>query len=269
MNTATRCRVALNDYPEDAAHSAQASAPSGAEMPDLSRHRAAACAGSLAALGGVRDHARGFHARLFRRPGIFQWQPGSLSARKAGSGNPPLGPEQMAAHAGADPLPARQPLHAARSSSSGCGVAPTSRRPPARVATRFCQRRTRALLDALRARAARALGLPPDRVILVFDADRKAIYAGKPGPKRQECQRAATRANDRLQELAAQSGLRVIDSYPVFKQYFDERLGPLDRSPRGCPLERLPRIGSWPGKWHASSNARFGHASQLYFPILC
>jgi hypothetical protein len=76
-----------------------------------------------------------------------------------------------------------------------------------------------------------ALALPPDRVILVFDADRKAIYAGKTRAEMQKCEARAALANDRLQALAAQLGMHVIDSYPVFKQYFDERQGPLDRSP--------------------------------------
>jgi hypothetical protein len=76
-----------------------------------------------------------------------------------------------------------------------------------------------------------ALGLPPDRVILVFDSDRKAIYAGKTRAEAQKCLPRPARANDHLQQLAAQAGLHVIDSYPVFKQHFDERQGPLDRSP--------------------------------------
>jgi hypothetical protein len=76
-----------------------------------------------------------------------------------------------------------------------------------------------------------ALGLPPDRVILVFDSDRKAIYAGKTRDETRNCQARPARANDRLAELAARSGMHVIDSYPVFQRYFGERQGPLDRSP--------------------------------------
>lgn len=76
-----------------------------------------------------------------------------------------------------------------------------------------------------------ALALPPDRVILVFDSDRKAIYAGKTRAEARKCLARAGLANDRLQEIAAQAGFRVIDSYPVFKQHFDEGRGPLDRSP--------------------------------------
>jgi hypothetical protein len=76
-----------------------------------------------------------------------------------------------------------------------------------------------------------ALGLPPDRVILVFDSDRKAIYAGKTQAEARKCLARAALANDRLQALAAQAGIHVIDSYPVFQQYFRERQGPVDRSP--------------------------------------
>jgi hypothetical protein len=76
-----------------------------------------------------------------------------------------------------------------------------------------------------------ALGLPPGRVILVFDSDRKAIYAGKTRDEARKCEARPALANDRLQEIAAQAGFRVIDSYPVFKRYFDENQGPLDRSP--------------------------------------
>jgi len=76
-----------------------------------------------------------------------------------------------------------------------------------------------------------ALALPPGRVILVFDADRKAIYAGKTRDEARQCQSKAALANDRLQVLAARAGIRVIDSYPVFQRHFAARLGPLDRSP--------------------------------------
>jgi hypothetical protein len=88
-----------------------------------------------------------------------------------------------------------------------------------------------ALLAAFARELPAALGLPPERVILIFDADRKAIYAGKTRDEARECLARATLANDRLQELAARTGIQVIDSYPVFQRYFAERRGPLDRSP--------------------------------------
>jgi hypothetical protein len=76
-----------------------------------------------------------------------------------------------------------------------------------------------------------ALGLPPNQVILVFDSDRKAIYAGKTRDEARQCLARAALANDRLQVLAAQSGMHVIDSYDAFKRHFDGGHGPLDRSP--------------------------------------
>jgi hypothetical protein len=89
--------------------------------------------------------------------------------------------------------------------------------------------------DALLAAFARdlpaALGLPPGRVILIFDADRKAIYAGKTREEARKCLARPALANERLLELAARAGMQVIDSYPVFQRYFAEHQGPLDRSP--------------------------------------
>jgi hypothetical protein len=88
-----------------------------------------------------------------------------------------------------------------------------------------------ALLAAFARDLPLALALPPGRVILVFDADRKAIYAGKTRDEARKCLARPALANDRLQALAAQAGIHVIDSYPVFQRYFEERQGPLDRSP--------------------------------------
>ena len=76
-----------------------------------------------------------------------------------------------------------------------------------------------------------AIGLAPSRVILVFDADRKAIYAGKSQSQSRACPQRATLANDRLRKLAAQSGMQVIDGYPVFQRHFAAGSGRLDRSP--------------------------------------
>ncbi|HEY6123383.1 MAG TPA: SGNH/GDSL hydrolase family protein [Steroidobacteraceae bacterium] len=87
------------------------------------------------------------------------------------------------------------------------------------------------LLAAFARELPAALSLPPERVILIFDADRKAIYAGKTRAQARECQARAALANERLQELAAKGGMRVIDSYPVFQRHFADRKGPLDRSP--------------------------------------
>lgn len=87
------------------------------------------------------------------------------------------------------------------------------------------------LLEAFAKELAPAAGLAPGHVILIFDSDRKAIYAGQSAAQRQGCPQRATLANDRLKELAAQSGLQVIDSDPVFRRHFSAGLGPVDRAP--------------------------------------
>jgi hypothetical protein len=71
----------------------------------------------------------------------------------------------------------------------------------------------------------RALNLLPARVILVFDTDRKVIYAGTPaaaraGRKATECPSVDELARNRLMELAAERGMRVIDSAPVFRRWY-------------------------------------------------
>jgi hypothetical protein len=77
----------------------------------------------------------------------------------------------------------------------------------------------------------RALQLPPARVILVFDADRRRIYAGADRDATPECQTRASLANEYLAELVRQAGMHVIDAEPVFRRHFEAGLGPLDRSP--------------------------------------
>lgn len=88
-----------------------------------------------------------------------------------------------------------------------------------------------ALLEAFTRELPHALRLPPQRVILVFDADRKAIYAGLPPGAQRGCRTRAALANQRLVELARAAGLQVIEADPVFRQHFKAGLGPLDRSP--------------------------------------
>jgi hypothetical protein len=76
-----------------------------------------------------------------------------------------------------------------------------------------------------------ALRLLPGRVVLVFDSDRKAIYAGRSQEEALRCAPRATLANERLKELARAHGMHVIDSYPVFQEYFRLHGRPLDRGP--------------------------------------
>ena len=87
------------------------------------------------------------------------------------------------------------------------------------------------LLEAFAKELAPAAGVDPGHVILVFDSDRKAIYAGQSAAQRQGCPQRASLANERLKALAAQSGLHVIDSDPVFRRHFSAGLGPVDRAP--------------------------------------
>jgi hypothetical protein len=88
-----------------------------------------------------------------------------------------------------------------------------------------------ALLQAFAGELPRALQLPPARIILVFDADRRRIYAGARGNATPACQVRALLANERLAGLARQAGMPVIDAEPVFRRHFEAGLGPLDRSP--------------------------------------
>jgi hypothetical protein len=87
------------------------------------------------------------------------------------------------------------------------------------------------LLRAFAAELPRALRVPAERVILVFDADRKAIYAGLPPGAVRGCRTRALLANVRLAELGRAAGMQVIDAEPVFRRHFEAGLGPLDRSP--------------------------------------
>lgn len=76
-----------------------------------------------------------------------------------------------------------------------------------------------------------ALELPPQRVILVFDSDRRAIYAGASQAESLHCAPRATLANERLKALAREQGMHVIDSYPVFQAHFERQGKPVDRAP--------------------------------------
>jgi hypothetical protein len=88
-----------------------------------------------------------------------------------------------------------------------------------------------ALLASFVEHLPRALDLAPERVVLVFDADRKAIYAGRSQQEALRCAPRATLANERLKELARARGMRVVDSYPVFQEYFRRHGLPVDRAP--------------------------------------
>ena len=172
------------------------------------------------------DFTRGFSAG----PGYFKWQPGqsppvklvpeihrsslskwlrTLALIRYARGNLSMQPDQLIRlRRGADVASAAAPCH-----------------------NEVLSKADEELLAQFARELPAALGLPPDRVILVFDSDRKAIYAGKTRDEARQCQARPALANDRLQELAARSGMHVIDSYEVFQRHFDGGHGPLDRSP--------------------------------------
>jgi hypothetical protein len=87
------------------------------------------------------------------------------------------------------------------------------------------------LLTAFVEHLPRALRLAPERVVLVFDSDRKSIYAGRSQEESLRCAPRATLANERLKNLARARGMHVIDSYPVFQEYFRRHGLPVDRGP--------------------------------------
>jgi hypothetical protein len=88
-----------------------------------------------------------------------------------------------------------------------------------------------ALLQAFTGHLPRALRLVPQRVVLVFDSDRKAIYAGRSQQEALRCAPRAALANERLKDLARSHGMHVVDSFPVFQQYFRRHGLPVDRGP--------------------------------------
>ena len=202
----------------------------GAEMPDylgkaplVRREFSPEWAVVVITLG---DFTRGFSAG----PGYFKWQPGQSPAVKLvpeihrsalskwlrtlalvryARGNLSLQPDQLIQlRRGIDVVNAAGPCH-----------------------NEVLSKADETLLAQFTQELPGALGLPPDRVILVFDSDRKAIYAGKTRDEARQCLARPALANERLQELAGQSGIHVIDSYGVFKRHFDGGHGPLDRSP--------------------------------------
>jgi hypothetical protein len=92
------------------------------------------------------------------------------------------------------------------------------------------QRLTEQFIQAL----PEALGLLPPRVILVFDSNRKAIYAGTPAAS--ACPTVDELARTRLMRLAAERGMRVIDSLPVFQRHY---------AATHQHVDYLPQDGHW------------------------
>jgi hypothetical protein len=89
-----------------------------------------------------------------------------------------------------------------------------------------------ALLEAYVRALPGALRLPAEHVILVFDSDRRALYAGRAADDPAgACRTRSVLANERLAELGKAAGIRVVDTAPLFRRHFTAGLGPLDRSP--------------------------------------
>jgi len=67
-----------------------------------------------------------------------------------------------------------------------------------------------------------ALGLPNSHVIVVFDSDRRSIYAGLSRKAAEACPTRDLLARARMMSLARTAGLQVIDSYPIFQRYYEK-----------------------------------------------
>lgn len=86
------------------------------------------------------------------------------------------------------------------------------------------------LLEAFATGLPSSLELPPSRIILVFDADRRRIYSGARAAT-PTCRAREQLSREYLMGLTRTQGMRVIDAEPLFRQHFEAGLGPLDRSP--------------------------------------
>ena len=174
------------------------------------------------------DFTRGFTAA----PGYFEWAPDR---------SPPirLVPEihrsalsKWLRTVGVDPLSARQSLDAACRAHQAATRQRRRGRQPARAVPEVLSNEDESLLEAF------AHELPPAAGLAAGARD-PGLRFGPQGhlcrpigrTARKDVRSAATLANDRLKELAAQSGLHVIDSDPVFRRHFAAGLGPVDRSP--------------------------------------
>lgn len=95
----------------------------------------------------------------------------------------------------------------------------TDAHPPACVRTSLTEPDERLIQEYVSALPA-ALGLPASHVILVFDSDRKAIYAGLSREAAEACPTRDVLARARLMSVARTAGLQVIDSDPIFRRYY-------------------------------------------------
>ena len=112
------------------------------------------------------------------------------------------------------------------------------------------------LLAAYADRLPAAYGVPPERVILVFDADRAELYRSHGMSTSSSCATRDSVARNALAAAAARRGEHVIDMGPVFAAYFKATGGRLDYSPSdwhwnaaghrlaAAEVARIMRLGS-------------------------
>ena len=74
-----------------------------------------------------------------------------------------------------------------------------------------------------------AFNLPATRVIIVFDADREAIYKGEWSSTR--CAGRDEQARRLLERIAVEDGMNIIELDPIFRAYFASTGNHLDYSP--------------------------------------
>lgn len=75
----------------------------------------------------------------------------------------------------------------------------------------------------------KALKLQPAKVVLVLDADRPAIYLGK--PIQGDCADRDNRSRTALAAMARQAGMKIVDTAPLFQADWALHHIPFDRAP--------------------------------------
>lgn len=85
------------------------------------------------------------------------------------------------------------------------------------------------LVDAFARQLPGAFGLDPSRIVLIFDADRKTMYG--PGPREQRCPTRDSAAQQLLRERARAQGMHIVETDPVFSEYYARTGRKLDYSP--------------------------------------
>jgi hypothetical protein len=83
--------------------------------------------------------------------------------------------------------------------------------------------------------------LPPSHVIMVFDGEREAIYAGEPLAATYRCPTRDLLATRLLAKEGAEQGMKVIDMDPVFRAHYAQT---------GEHFDYLPADGHWNGVAH-------------------